>query len=1522
MKHQKNLPLGRIVSTAFVILLAFMLLFTWLPEGQVNAYTYSERTSLSPTDLGWTRERLWRAAERVRLRGNQTGYGYNHPFSGSSWGGLQNQGAFDCVRSATMTLYIATASKINSASKTVNETADTSHTYASSTGLVMTGTYTGALASDLASTPNLYKEISSGTNPANFKPGTIVFTGYTDESTLTHAMIVLGTITQEEIANWGIQPSNLPSWTANTVYLLSMVSGSAPNATFLRHGRLNTTFYQPGHPEYDATKGYYVKRAFEPVEDVLDIEQFGGFRFRKTDTHGNAIPGAVFQLNHPVGAVETINMISGSYTSNMDYSPGTYTLTETQAPPGHVLDPTPRTLVIEADEMNSVYWDTPITNSAETGRIRVLKRDASTHQVVEGAVFDLSQSSSFPASSTYRLTTGSDGFTPYQDFPVPLGTTVYVKEVSVPAPYIIDSTVKEATFVVNGTTTVTFDNQRAVGRFEIIKRSEEGQAIEGAVFEVKNANNSVVTTLTTGSNGKASTGELPLGTYTVQETFVPEPYIINRDPITVALTYANMNTPVVISTRQLTNETAKGQIEVLKKDKERGDLMIEGATFQLLDEDRNPAIDFDGNPVGPLITDSTGKARTNNRLRLGTYILKEVGNLPAYRINDTEYVIHIDYANMDTPLVIVSETVINDPIRAKIQIRKLAQGLAVPIEGVEFELLDEAGDPAVDVYGTPVGILVTDVHGDAMTPDLRRGQYTIKELGAPEEYYLSVESPVVTIDYDDDGKTLIQHIYNELIELTLRIRKTDAETGTPLANATFQVLDSDDNVITFKVYKDGVQVDTEELTTNAQGTVMTVSKLPIGLYQVVEIRTPDGYATMDPVFFTITRDTPYIVLDLPAGKTLDEEFENKPITVELSKKAITGEDELPGAHLQLFDKDTQELLDEWISTTEPHVIKRLLVGKTYILREMIAPIGYTLTTDVEFTVRDTGEVQTVTMRDDYTRVEVKKIDALTGDALEGVSFEVQDQEGNTLRFVRDDVTGAYLFALHANEEGETALLTDIDGKIVILGLPEGSYDLIEIKTNDGYKKLKDPIPFRVTDMSDETSPVVVNVENEPTEVIISKTDIAVGEPVHGAVIEIYDEQGELVRSIITDEAGNAKILGLKAGKYTFKEAFAPNGYVLNENTFEFVIDEYGDVTGATAFTNEPSKILIYKVDAQDSEKKLDGVVYQLFRIREGEEPELIKFRLVKGVYLADKEGDVVNLITNEKGMITAIALPFGEYKLYEMKALPGYVINPIGIEITLTGESFIYGQVVENGETVVILEKKDILTGDPISGVVIEVYDADGLLVRTVETDAEGKAVLIGLPTGSYAYKEVIVPPGYTIRSETQHFVINNDGSVDGDLVLLNEPTELILKKTSRDKNKPLEGAEYELYALTEKGYVQLRFKLVEGIYIPSEEGDITTLITGSDGTITVRYLPAGKYRIVEIKAPKGYIKSEEPIDVEIVEDKTPLYVTAINETEKPRTPVTGENMPVQGPILLGFSLLTAGLATLIFRKRKKANRQ
>ena len=123
-------------------------------------------------------------------------------------------------------------------------------------------------------------------------------------------------------------------------------------------------------------------------------------------------------------------------------------------------------------------------------------------------------------------------------------------------------------------------------------------------------------------------------------------------------------------------------------------------------------------------------------------------------------------------------------------------------------------------------------------------------------------------------------------------------------------------------------------------------------YVITELKSPDGYATAKPVTFKTDE-----------SKNLTVEMVDEVTRVEVSKQDITTNKELPGASLVVKDKDGN-VIDEWVSTTEPHIIKNLTVGETYTLEETIAPDGYKIAQSINFEIKDTGEVQNVVMYDE------------------------------------------------------------------------------------------------------------------------------------------------------------------------------------------------------------------------------------------------------------------------------------------------------------------------------------------------------------------------------------------------------------------------------------------------------------------------------------------------------------------------------------------------------------------------------
>lgn len=1045
-KSNRRKRAGQFAAIILVIALASCL----LPIGRnspLNAYTASQRQSLKADDLSVSRERILKAAAAHVKRANQVGYGYNRVMNGSSYLPLASSSqGFCCVDLITHVVYTATASTISGSYHSIEETLASAHAFSVSNGLVFNTQTVSVLKSQLQGIPDLYTSLGAGVDPASLMLGDIVLMGDRNSSTLNHSVMVLGRITAAENAYMMI-----PGFNANTSYFTNM--SSVTGATYQSTDRFNKA-WSSGDPN----KGYFIKAAYRP-RFAIRQQDLGGFRLKKTNAAGAGLAGAEFQLTYPNGSSQEIVMASSSYESGKIYQPGLYSLRETKAPAGCVLDPGERPLTIGMDGINSVYWDSPIQNETDEGRVRILKKDARTGNAIPGAVFDISQSSSFPAGTTQRLTTGSDGIAVSSGLPVSAGGRAYIREISVPAPYLLDSRVWTVNLVRGQTVSLEVANERARGQIEVVKKDDLGQPVQGAQFKVEDDQGTLVDQLTTAADGRAVTDPLPLGTYRLTETYVPPPYILDTDPREVTLSYRNQTTPVVQAAVSWTNRTVRGKIRLKKTDS------------------------------------STGQ----------------------------------------------------------------------PLEGAVFELLDEKGNPALDYLGEPVPLLISDEEGQALTPDLRQGSYSLREVEAPQAYYLNESSyPVAVMENET---TYFVEVQNERVMVYIRVRKFDSHTLLPLAGARFQILEDTAGQEGVRQVRSAAQGILEELVTDAEGQARTSRPLPVGNYRLVEIAPPPGYSSGEDLDFYIGRNSDCIILD-GSYKALDLQAGNQPVQLEFSKKTLTGEEELPGAHLALIDQETGTMLDDWVSGHSPHTISCLLVGKTYCLREIEAPPGYALSEDMVFTVKDTESVQTIEMRDGPTRVVLQKQDGDTKEPLSNVGFEIRDEEGRPIEFVRK-ADGVYLWKALSTQGDTESLVTSAQGRVTIRGLPAGTYTLVETQVPQGYLRPEKPSVLTVAAGASEESPCLFCLGNKKASLTIRKVDAATNRSLEGAVLDLFNEKGGKIQSGRTDSRGLLTFTGLSPGDYTVREADAPQAYQKSDEQLKISIDEYGQTQGELVFKNTP-----------------------------------------------------------------------------------------------------------------------------------------------------------------------------------------------------------------------------------------------------------------------------------------------------------------------------------------------------------------
>ena len=622
------------------------------------------------------------------------------------------------------------------------------------------------------------------------------------------------------------------------------------------------------------------------------------------------------------------------------------------------------------------------------------------------------------------------------------------------------------------------------------------------------------TEMFTDERGYACSIPIPYGRYIVRETTTPHNFMPVDDFI-VTVT-ENSSTPQVW--RVLLDDEFKAKLKIVKQDDEtKQPVLLANTEFKVYDLDAKKYVEQVTTYPNTVVhksyfTDENGYLILPESLKCGNYRIEEVRAPDGYTQN-TQYVeIKVDKNTayqMDSVSgdAIITVTYENHPVKGKLVIHKSGETLKsfkkdfvyeeASLEGAEFEIyaaediftpdhqVDEQGNRHV-IYAkdTLVKTVTTNKNGEAVIKDLPLGKYRVKETKAPAGFVLNPDSQEVAFIYKDQNTPEIEEkleFSNERQKVELSVEKQDAETGKALKGATFglynkEAISSGDKVI--------VKADTllQEITSNEKGKAAFTLDLPLGRYYLKELQAPAGYVSSDEI---LEFDATYQGQDVKTIK-LKSVKKNQPTTVEVTKADITTGTELDGASMSVLDKDGN-VIDSWTSVKDsPHVIKRLQVGKTYILREELAPYGYLRATDVEFTISDTAEVQKVKMEDEVpvARLLVNK----KGEFLDSVSL--LDNAKGMIEHLFNYVTGNLTdvtFNVYAAEairaaDGVSAdyyaadelvgsITTDGNGIAQMDNLPLGRYYIVEKETAHGYVLDNEP---RYVDLTyrDQDTPLV------------------------------------------------------------------------------------------------------------------------------------------------------------------------------------------------------------------------------------------------------------------------------------------------------------------------------------------------------------------------------------------------------------------------------------------------------------------
>ncbi|MFR6580931.1 MAG: collagen binding domain-containing protein [Ruminococcus sp.] len=664
-----------------------------------------------------------------------------------------------------------------------------------------------------------------------------------------------------------------------------------------------------------------------------------------------------------------------------------------------------------------------------------------------------------------KVTTDEKGEAILND--LPLGT-YRVVETKAPTGFVINSDSQELTFLYKDQNTpvveetVEFSNKRQKVELKVVKEdAETGKKLEGAEFGIYNNNDiyfgdkvivkadTLLQKVKSDKNGLAQiTLDLPLGKYYVKELQAPDGYVSSDEILEFDASYQGQDVKVI--KLKATKKNQPTTVEITKADLTTG-VELDGASLIILNKK--------GEVVDSWISEKD-KPHVIKGLKVGeAYTLREqiapYGYLRTtditFKISDTAEVQKVKMED-DVPiarLLVNKKGEFLDDVtlldNAKGMVEHFFSYVTGSLMDVSFNVYAaediKAADGVSENYYTKdqlIGTITTDGTGIAELDNLPLGKYYIIEKETSYGYVLDDEPRYVDLTYRDQDTPVVTYSadwQNRRQKVQVNVLKKEKDSDKVLSGAIFGLFAAED--ITSASGKVLIEKDTiiELKTTDESGWIHFIADLPIrAKYYLKEIYAPDGYVR--------ATETQEFTFEYQGDKTTQAvyefTFEDVQTSVELSKADLTDGKELPGASLQVLDS-TGTVVEEWISTEEPHMIRGLLVGETYILVETKPADGYTTAESIEFKVEDTAEVQKHQMLDDVTKVEISKTDMTDSKEVPGAKLTILDKDGKVVE----------------------SWVSDKDPHMVEK-LPVGTYTLREEQAPDGYL-IAEEVSFEVKD---------------------------------------------------------------------------------------------------------------------------------------------------------------------------------------------------------------------------------------------------------------------------------------------------------------------------------------------------------------------------------------------------------------------------------------------------------------------------